>query len=151
MQFDQPIGKNIVHQREGKDYKMPIIHLLRISAWALIFFSFSACAQVSPSPLPFSSPTPDFTLPTQPTEPIQSTSAPTEDPGIEVLKDEMLVHLWALRGIVDNAEMVSVATSAPEDDEGCGTLDFQKDIEAEGEVILTLSYAPSLIPTQVNL
>ena len=125
---------------------MPIIHLLRFSAWALIFFLFFACAQVSPSPLPFGSPTPDITLSTQPTEPIQSTSEPTEAPGIEVLKDETLVHLWALRGFVDNAEMVSVATGASEDDEGCGTLDFQKEIEAEGEVNLTLSYAPSLIP-----
>lgn len=117
----------------------------------LLFGLLSACAKPAPIASPFSSPTSEGTLlSTFPTKTLQATAVPTDLLVMETIEDQSLIHLWALRGVLDAANLQDVATGAPEDDEGCGTLEFSGG-EAAGEVILALSYAPSTHPAQVSL
>lgn len=129
--------------------------LFRLNLVSLAFFLLLASC-TSPAPTVAPSPTIKAISP-QPTVAPTNSCSPTEqtvmNPGEpeNIVKDDELVHLWALRGSIDSAGLVNVATGTPEDDEGCGTPDFSTTNEIPGEVILTLNYAPSLIPREVHL
>ncbi len=118
------------------------------------FFLLASCNSDAPTASP--SLTPQNISPQTAAAPTDSLS-PTEQPAMNsvdtenVLIEDDLVHLWALRGSIESAGLVNMATGAPEDDGVCGSPDFSTTSEIAGEVILTLSYAPSLIPRELNI
>ena len=133
---------------------MNIAKLHKYLLAALTCSVLSACATNTPAPL---SPEPATQIATQPvinpTEVALETAQLTSTPTYEVVKidEQSLLHLWALRGIIDAVDLVNYATGAPEDDESCGTAMIADGNIPAGEVTLALSYAPSIIPKQVKL
>ncbi len=133
---------------------MNIVKFHKYLLAALTCCVLSACTANTPAPL---SPEPaaQNATPTviDPTEVALETEQPLiETAGEAEESDEHSIqHFWALRGKIDAVDMVNVATGAPEDDEDCGTAMIAGDSSQAGEVTRALSYAPSIIPTQVNL
>lgn len=125
-----------------------ITHLFPFLVLIFTITFLSACATSSPTASPSIIP-PQPTI--SPTEELLETAQPTITPTDEGSADGQLVHLWALRGRIDAADLLEVATGSSLEDEICGTPTIAGDDSLSGEVILELNYAPSVIPHQVNL
>ncbi len=133
---------------------MHVANLHRYLTSVLICCFLSACSTATPTVPASGSATPTAAEPAGiSTEVAIETAQPTSEPTDEVAEndEQSMLHLWALRGNIDAVDLVNYATGAPEDDDDCGTAMIAGDNSQAGEVTLALSYAPSIIPKQVNL
>lgn len=133
---------------------MQIKHSCRFLVILSMCFLMVACTSPTPmAPQASLSPSSEPRPTTLPTEESMQTLEETIEPAPEEVENEdrELVYLYAIKGAIEGANLVNVATGAPEDDEGCGTPGFNANNEETGELILVLNYAPSLIPHQMNL
>lgn len=118
----------------------------------LLILQLSACSKPASDVTRLNTPTTSHSSDVNlPSEPIQPTITPTESPQVQTSGSRGQTRLWALRGNIDLVNWQNVAIGSPEDDEICGSTESVGNDEAIGEVILTLSYAPSIIPSQINL
>jgi len=127
-------------------------HFTRFLISLLMLLLLSACSSPNLSTPQADPPTsPSAQSKGTPTDQPQPTQQTVDQPMEEITSTggSQLTHLWALRGAIANADLVNVATGAPQDDEFCGTPGFDSENNSAGEVLLTLNYAPSIIPQEV--